>query len=404
MADVARPGVRAACGSSRRRGFCRGCPGVAATHCHSSDSFLHPFPCHPSAAQCAEILEVQLYVSRDRGAKWRFYSRTEPQQGAFAFQTTGDGEYWFFIRTVDRLGQVQPQTVGEPGLRVVVDTVPPKLRLEAQRGDLGQIVVRWTIEEPNLKAGGLRIQCRAAANQPWQLVPMDSAATTGSTVRSGEAQWWPPADYERIEIRGEAADAAGNTAVEHAEVAAKPKPLPVAAAQPGPPKGNSTALHEPKKAVAGGATAEASPGSSSSFPDSSVAMPQEQPGWQACAGTAVDSVAQRARRQSGILEKVDDAADDSCRPAGRRGAAAWFGRFCGAALPGRFAVTGQRLAFRPGIQCAPACRRAIDREFESGSARLRAGWDTGSDGRLHPRLGGDTDSLCRGQQSDSAHR
>ena len=355
MADVARPGVRAACGSSRRRGFCRGCPGVAATHCHSSDSFLHPFPCHPSAAHAPEILEVQLYVSRDRGAKWRFYSRTEPQQGAFAFQTTGDGEYWFFIRTVDRLGQVQPQTVGEPGLRVVVNTVPPKLRLEAQRGDLGQIVVRWTIEEPNLKAA----VCESSAVPP----PTNRGSSSrwiprrppARRLRSGEAQWWPPADYERIEIRGEAADAAGNTAVEHAEVAAKPKPLPVAAAQPGPPKGNSTALHEPKKAVAGGATAEASPGSSSSFPDSSVAMPQNSPAGRPrrnCRrfrGTA-------SARQSGILEKVDDAADDSCRPAGRRGAAAWFGRFCGDALPGRFAVTGQRLAFRPGIQwrsCLP---------------------------------------------------
>ena len=350
-----------------------------------------------------EILEVQLYVSRDRGAKWRFYSRTEPQQGAFAFQTTGDGEYWFFIRTVDRLGQVQPQTVGEPGLRVVVDTVPPKLRLEAQRGDLGQIVVRWTIEEPNLKAGGLRIQCRAAANQPWQLVPMDSAATTGSTVRSGEAQWWPPADYERIEIRGEAADAAGNTAVEHAEVAAKPKPLPVAAAA----RTAEGKLHRVARTEKGRGRRRHRRGFArfvlqlSGLFRSDAARTARLAGR---AGTAVDSVAQRARRQSGILEKVDDAADDSCRPAGRRGAAAWFGRFCGAALPGRFAVTGQRLAFRPGIQCAPACRRAIDREFESGSARLRAGWDTGSDGRLHPRLGGDTDSLCRGQQSDSAHR
>ena len=70
---------------------------------------------------------MQLFVSGDRGATWQPHSRVEPSQRQFVFRAAGDGEYWFRIHTLDRAGQLRPSDGGPPGLRVVVDTVPPSI-------------------------------------------------------------------------------------------------------------------------------------------------------------------------------------------------------------------------------------------------------------------------------------
>ena len=42
--------------------------------------------------------ELQLYVSRDSGVSWEFYSRESPDVQRFSFSAPGDGEYWFAVR------------------------------------------------------------------------------------------------------------------------------------------------------------------------------------------------------------------------------------------------------------------------------------------------------------------
>jgi len=84
--------------------------------------FAIPFRVEPTADAARRPVEVQLYVSTDRGAHWQLYSKAQPSRQQFQFRATKDGEYWFAIRTVDRSGQIRPPTIIEPGLRVVVDT------------------------------------------------------------------------------------------------------------------------------------------------------------------------------------------------------------------------------------------------------------------------------------------
>jgi hypothetical protein len=252
-------------------------------------SFSIPFRLPPPARNVPDFIEVQLYVSADRGVTWRFYSRSEPSRGTVRFDAAGDGEYWFFLRTMDRSGQLRPQTIDRPGMRVIVDTTPPRLHLEARRKDSGQILIRWNIEELNPKPQSLKIQCRATADQPWQTVPVESLGTTMGT-RSGEVAWWPQASYERLEIRGEVADAAGNTAVDHAQITTRPNPLPT----PGTPAAASSVGALPNEPLGkpisgngshgtGGIAAHPKTGSNSgASPDMplSVTTPQAQPGWQ----------------------------------------------------------------------------------------------------------------------------
>ena len=155
--------------------------------------FSIPFQIERAEHPSQKAAEVQLYVSTDRGARWQIYQRVPPEKGHFLFRAVTDGEYWFLIRTLDRSGQVRPQRA-EPGLKVYVDTTLPELALEAQRGEAGEIVVRWRVVEPHLDVGSLKIQYRTGAGLPWESVAVDrqKMSTTGPD-RTGEVTWWPSA-------------------------------------------------------------------------------------------------------------------------------------------------------------------------------------------------------------------
>ncbi|MGQ9576548.1 MAG: hypothetical protein ACUVUC_14645 [Thermoguttaceae bacterium] len=181
--------------------------------------FSIPFRVQPGGPGGQEAVEVLLYISTDRGATWRPYSRAEPQQGHFQFRAGPDGEYWFSIRTVDRSGRARPDGPLQPGLKVVVDTTPPQLELQAWQPDAGQVSARWQIADPNLGAKPLVLQYRASPYEPWQTVALEPQAPGGSgPVETGQASWSAPPAFQRLEVRAEAADKAGNTAVSHAQV------------------------------------------------------------------------------------------------------------------------------------------------------------------------------------------
>ena len=87
--------------------------------------FAIPFRIERSSDPVWQPVEAQLYVSTDRGAHWRQYTKAPTTQKQFTFRAGGDGEYWFAIRTADRSGQVRPLTINAPGLRVLVDSKQP---------------------------------------------------------------------------------------------------------------------------------------------------------------------------------------------------------------------------------------------------------------------------------------
>jgi len=193
--------------------------------------FSIPFRMDARDPGSRDVVEVQLYVSTNGGVTWRLYSRGEPQRGNFLFRAGGDGEYWFLLRTVDRAGKTRPETASQPGLRVIVDTVAPQMTLDARLGKNGQVSARWQIMDAHLNAQSLRIQYRTGADQAWQTVAIDRQRASGSgSSQTGEVSWWPQEPFERLEIRGEVSDLAGNTAVNHAQVGPGAHPASGAAA------------------------------------------------------------------------------------------------------------------------------------------------------------------------------
>lgn len=181
--------------------------------------FSIPFRLDAQAVRTGEIAEIQLYVSDDAGATWRLAGRVEPSATVFPFRASKDGLYWFVLHTVRRGEPVGAPPTDRPGLRVLVDTTPPILRLEAGQKSSGEVWTRWTIEEPNLDPESLLIQYRAGADQPWHTVPLKPETPSGP-LRDGVGQttWWPLASFRRLEIRAEVSDKAGNRAVAHAQI------------------------------------------------------------------------------------------------------------------------------------------------------------------------------------------
>jgi hypothetical protein len=97
-------------------------PGAPAPVYTRQTLFAIPFRIDRPDRITAEPVEVQLYVSGDRGGHWDLYRKTAPARGQFLFRAGMDGEYWFAVRTLDRSGKIRPEGPYVPELKVIVDT------------------------------------------------------------------------------------------------------------------------------------------------------------------------------------------------------------------------------------------------------------------------------------------
>jgi hypothetical protein len=189
--------------------------------------FAIPFRLERPSDPAWQPVEAQLYVSTDRGAHWRLYTKAPTAQKHFTFRSGGDGEFWFAICTADRSGQTRPKTIESPGLRVLVDTKPPALKIVAQPGNDGQVSVRWEISEANLKPNSLNIVYRPSPTEPWRAVAIDPRSQeSAESLERGEVTFVPKAGASVISIRAQVSDVAGNPAVANAQVKLDEPPAP----------------------------------------------------------------------------------------------------------------------------------------------------------------------------------
>ncbi len=181
--------------------------------------FAIPFRLDRAPDPAWQPVEAQLFVSVDRGANWRLYAKAPPAQKQFMFRAGGDGEFWFAVKTVNQSGQARPDNIPGPGLRILVDTKPPALKISARPAEAGQVAVQWEADEPSLKPNSLKIVYRVSAVAPWQAVVVDpqSQQVLGSHA-SGQVVFQPKSGNGEIQIRAEIADSAGNVGAASAMV------------------------------------------------------------------------------------------------------------------------------------------------------------------------------------------
>lgn len=191
--------IAACCGALADSAAAAGKPIVT-----NKSRFRIPFKFDAAALQKMNARELQLYVSRDRGANWELGQVIAPDSGRFEFQATGDGEYWFAVKTLDAAGQLHPPgRTFEPGLMVVVDTRRPALELSLESLGGGKVQLRWKADDPNLDPTSLRLEFIQPGTPNWQQV---SIIPRGS----GQTSWAVP-ETGVVAVRGTIADLAGNS-------------------------------------------------------------------------------------------------------------------------------------------------------------------------------------------------
>jgi hypothetical protein len=175
----------------------------ATTLYHKSRSFRIPFNVDP--ADRPRLKEVQLYVSEDTGFNWKMVSRTSPDRPSFTFRASRDAEYWFSVRTLDSKGVLYPSDdeKPEPSMKVVVDTSPPTLVLEAdgRRGSLA--AVRWEVRDEHLDLKSLLLEYQVEGGRDWRTVPIRRPSLLGS-------ESWDAGTAEPLKVRATVEDKAHN--------------------------------------------------------------------------------------------------------------------------------------------------------------------------------------------------
>lgn len=196
--------------------------------------FAIPFKIDDAGSPAERPTGVQLHVSEDGGASFRLYEQVDPAASKFTFRAPYDGDFQFYVRTMDRAGRLYPETPPAGELRVVVDTLAPRLELTAERTDGGEVKLQWRALDRNLLAESLRVEFQAAGSKSWQAVTVP-APLAGQRVESGELSFWPGEVSGPVIVRAQVVDQAGNPAVAQKEIGADGKsgPIHTAAARRG---------------------------------------------------------------------------------------------------------------------------------------------------------------------------
>jgi hypothetical protein len=158
-------------------------------------------------------LELQLFVSTDQGSSWKFSNRASPSAGSFTFRASGDGEYWFALRTIEKVrSPIEPSRL-QPGLRVVFDTRQPALDFDAAVKPDGELSVKWEARDPWLDPDSLRIEYQTERNGPWQSVSTPRAGVANSRELSSRQLVRVDPQTPFVLVRAEVRDKAGNHTV-----------------------------------------------------------------------------------------------------------------------------------------------------------------------------------------------
>lgn len=168
--------------------------------------------------QDGRLIEVQLYVSTDLGKTWSLYARQSPQKRKIPFQSVGDGEYLFALKTLDRDRRLTPTGPPFPTLRIAVDTQQPELQLRIDPDKDGRIAATWRANDANLNRQSVQLFYRIAAPDApadWIAVPTGNPSEqdlASPAIHQDRVVWWPDTTANAIVVKAEVKDHAGNVA------------------------------------------------------------------------------------------------------------------------------------------------------------------------------------------------
>ena len=163
------------------------------------------------------IANVSLYITEDGGRKWFHYGNDADRKSPFEVSVPSDGTYGFCIRVQNGLGVVAdpPQPGDAPDIRVCVDQSAPVAQLlplrQGQGSNNNQVLIEWSVQDDMLAEQPVALSFADNPAGPWRPI-------TGWTENTGRHIWTINEPLkQRVYIRLEARDAAGNSVIAQAE-------------------------------------------------------------------------------------------------------------------------------------------------------------------------------------------
>jgi hypothetical protein len=156
------------------------------------------------------VSEVELWMTRDRGASWSKYGSDADKQSPFDVTVTDEAIYGFRIVIVSKSGLAS--SAPRPGeladLWIGVDTTPPRVQLSSisfgEGAEAGKLDIRWEADDSRLGPRPVTLMYAENASGPWNTV-------AAGLPNSGQ-YYWPMAGIvpKRALLRIEVRDEAGN--------------------------------------------------------------------------------------------------------------------------------------------------------------------------------------------------
>jgi hypothetical protein len=173
-------------------------------------------PIRIDPAHRKDIKELCLFASLDQGKTWQQVAVVLPDQDSFAYYAPSDGVYWFTVCAIDKNGERDPKDVYAvpPNQKILVDTLPPVVRITSAERQGNDVVVNWEMQEEHPDLDSLKLEYRTPDMAPdqWLIVPWSPASNR-------QARFQPKAPGP-VSLRLQVQDTAGNQAKTNAEAPA----------------------------------------------------------------------------------------------------------------------------------------------------------------------------------------
>ena len=131
---------------------------------------------------------MKLYVARNGENTWYQEAAVPPDRDAFTFLAKDDGIYWFTMVEEDLQGKNIPAdlTRTPPDLKVLVDTVQPRIQFTSAKRNGEEVVVEWVVDDKNPDENKTQVHFRPAGSEGyWQEVTLPAGSKSGVRFAAG---------------------------------------------------------------------------------------------------------------------------------------------------------------------------------------------------------------------------
>jgi hypothetical protein len=154
------------------------------------------------------IRQVKLYVAHNGENTWYQEQAVPPDREFFSYIAKEDGIYWFTMVEEDLQGRNNPAdlTHTPPDLKVIVDTVQPRVQFTTAKRNGDEVIVEWFIDDKYPDENKTQVHFRpTGTDAKWVQV---SLASLPAGAKSGVR--FPAGTSNPVTVRVTAFDYAGN--------------------------------------------------------------------------------------------------------------------------------------------------------------------------------------------------